>query len=181
MADKTITELPALSAYGDLAVIPIDSGVQTYKLTKSVLVTGIQENLQLPVAGFHAVVGGETWCTHATIAAALADAALTTGVHVLVVSDQTLATTIAANKAWWTFTAKPGVILTAGAATVGFTVSAARIRIEGFKFAGFTTAVSFTAGGEYGRVLNCNFATCTNNVSETGVTAFPLEIGSITE
>jgi hypothetical protein len=134
-------------------------------------------------SGFDAVVGAGSGCTHATLAAALADAALTTNVTVLLRDSQTLATTIAMSKAGWRIKARPGVTLTAGVATTAIAVTAANCVIEGLRFSGFATAVSFSAAADYGRVLNCNFATCTTEVDDSSATAgrYPLQVGNLSE
>jgi hypothetical protein len=179
MTDKTITELPAITSYGDAAVIPMDSGVQTFKCTKAELAQGLQKW----TAFYHAVCGSAAYCTHANLAAALADSLLTTGVRVLLTENQTLASSVAASKAKWLIEGLPGVTLTAGVATVGIAVTAASVTIRGLRFVGFATGISFSSAADYGRVQNCNFNTCTTEVDDTLATAgrLPMQTGNLTE
>ncbi len=165
MANKTITELPSITAYNDAALLPIDSGVQTYKMSKAIMAQGMQKW----AAFYDAVIGSADYCTHATLTAALADTALTTNVRVLLTASATLAATYAMSKAGWRVDALPGVTLTAGVATVAFTVTAARCQFKGIKFVGFTTGVLLSSGATYARIADCYFATTTTNVNDTAV------------
>ncbi len=132
---------------------------------------------------YDVVVGAGVGCTHATLAAALADASLTTNITVLLKDSATLAATITMTKAGWKIKARPGVTYTAGVATTAISVSAANCTIEGVRFSGFTTGVSLLSGGNYARILNCNFATTTTDVDVSGVTGAlgPVITGSIDE
>ncbi len=132
---------------------------------------------------YDVIVGAGVGCTHATFAAALADSALTTNVRVLLKDSATLAATIAMSKAGWQVTAAPGVTYTAGVATTAITVTDANCTIQGLRFSGFTIGIAFSTGGNYGRVLFCNFATTTTDVDTTGVAAAfqPAIVGSIDE
>ncbi len=165
MADKTITELPSITAYNDAAVIPVDSGVQTFKMSKAKMAQGMQKW----AAGYDAVVGSADYCTHANLAAALADAALTTNVRVLVTTSQTLAATIAMSKAGWRVFGLPGVTFTAGVATTAITVTAERCEIRGLKFSGFTTGVFLSTGGGYARIADNYFVSTVTSVDDSGV------------
>ncbi len=117
---------------------------------------------------YDAVIGAGVGCTHATLAAALADSALTDNISVYLKDSFTLAATVASStKAGWRIFGGPGATLTAGAGTVAFTITAAKWSIERIRFVGFATGVLFNTGGDYGRVINCNFNTTTTDVIDT--------------
>lgn len=131
--------------------------------------------------GFAAICGTEAYCTHADIASALADSAVAAGSRILVVTSETINTTLSMTKANVHLEFLPGVTLTNGSAGTGITVGAAGIRIKGGRFSGFTTAISISATFQYNFVTECRFATCTNEVTE--VDAAPVNVinNNITE
>ncbi len=138
---------------------------------------------------YDVTIGAGVDCTHATIAAALADSGVTTNLRVLL-RDAIVggATATSLTKAGWKIDAAPGVTFTKGVATTGLSVAAANIEIRGLRFVGFSVAldkpIAFTAAGDYGRVLHCNFATGGDiEVDDSSVTAGkkPIVLGCITE
>lgn len=137
----------------------------------------------LELSSFDIIVGASAYATHTTLAAALADAAYTTNKRVLLLDSATLASTITLNKAGWRIYAAPGVTYTAGAATKAFSVTAARCEIRSLRLSGFTTGIEFTSAGDYGRVADCYFASCTTEIDESTATAgrLPNYYGNITE
>lgn len=140
------------------------------------------------ISVYDVTIGAGEDCTHATLAAALADSDVGTNVRVLLrdnITGGASATTL--NKAGWKIDCRPGVTFTKGVATTGLSVAAANIEIRGLRFAGFSVsgdkAIAFTAAGDYGRVLFCNFNAADTEVDDTSVTAGkkPVVLGSITE
>jgi hypothetical protein len=135
------------------------------------------------------VVGNAAYCTHASLAAAVADSNVGTNVKVLLTQSVTLANSVVAlTKAGWQIEALPGVTYTAGGSTSALSCNASGIIIKLARFVGFTSAITFNSSGTYCRIKDCNFNTCTKGVdttsAPTGGTAgsqFPLEIGSIYE
>lgn len=125
---------------------------------------------------YDVTVGAGSDCTHATLAAAIADGAVGTNIRVLLrdnIAGGALA--ISLTKAGWKIYARPGVTLAKGSATTGISAAAANIEINGLRFTGFTVsgdkAIAFTSAGDYGRVLNCNFLLADTEVDDTAVTA----------
>lgn len=112
-----------------------------------------------------AMVGNLTtypFATHATLAAAVADATMGTNARVLLIDSQTISTTVALTKAGWKVRALPGVVYTdvGGGTPAGSCLScqADDIEIESLKLVGFlTSGIIFTAAGTYGRVWRCRF------------------------
>lgn len=134
-------------------------------------------------ASHDVVVGAGANCTHATLAAAVADAAVTTNVKVLIQDSVTLAATVNLTKAGWQIEFAPGVTYTAGAATIGFSLQASGIEVRRARFSGFATAIVCTSGWTYGRALFNNFASCTTEVDDSLAPAGqkPVVLGNITE
>ncbi len=137
---------------------------------------------------YDVVIGAGDDCTHATIAAAIADGDVGTNVRVLLrdaITGGASATSL--TKAGWKIDCRPGVTFTKGVATTGLSIAAANVEVRGLRFAGFSTggdkAITFTAAGDYGRVLFCNFSSCDTEVDDASVTGGrkPIVLGSITE
>lgn len=98
------------------------------------------------LAGFDAIVGAESYATDATIAAAITR--LSAGARILVLDSFALAAPIAMSKANMELVLKPGVIISAGVATTGFTISAAGCMIRGGKISGFSSfGIDVGSGG----------------------------------
>ncbi len=137
---------------------------------------------------YDVVVGAGDDCTHATLEAAVADSAVGTNIRVLLreaITGGAAATSL--TKAGWKIDCRPGVTFTKGVATTGLSIEAANIEVKGLRFAGFSTsgdkAIAFSAAGDYGRVLFCNFNAADTEVDDASVTAGrkPIVLGSITE
>jgi len=133
------------------------------------------------------VVGSAPYCTHATLAAAVADSAVGTNVLVVLTEDYTVNSTINLTKAGWRIRALPGVTYTKGSAGTGISCQAARIEIERLKLSGFSTAgnkaITGTSAWQYGRVLFCNFLNCDTEVDDSSVAGGkkPVTLGNISE
>lgn len=131
--------------------------------------------------GYAAIVGSAAYCTHADLAAALADAAVAAGSKILVTASETLNTTLTMSKINYQIDFLPGVTLTNGTAGTGITVAAGGCRIKGGRFSGFTTAISISATFQYNFITECRFASCTNEVTEVDGTPNNLIFANITE
>jgi hypothetical protein len=137
--------------------------------------------LGLAASGWTAIVGALDYCTHANLAAALADSAVPAGSRILVVSNQTLAATISVTKANMYIEFAPGVTLTAGVATTGITLGAAGNRIQGARLSGFTNGISITNTFNNNFIMGCRFASCTNEVVDNNTTPNNVVLGNISE
>lgn len=127
--------------------------------------------------GYDVVVGGAgvNGATHATLAAAVADAAVTTNKRVLLADSQAIAP-VALTKAGWRIDALPGVTYTKGSGTTGLTMQAANLELRGLRMAGYTVAgnkaITSTAAWVYGRVYDCAFAVGTDtDIDDSAVPA----------
>ncbi len=133
------------------------------------------------------VVGSAAYCTHATLAAAVADGGVGTNINVLLTESQTIATTVSLTKAGWHISALPGVTLTKSGAVTGLSCEADGIHLVGIRFSGWSSggdrAVYCTAAWTYGRVLFCNFLNCGTEVDDGPAPAGkkPITLGNITE
>lgn len=137
---------------------------------------------------YDAVVGSGDDCTHATLEAVVADAAITANAVILINESITGgAVPISLTKAGWRIYARPGVTLTKGSATAGLSVEASGVELHGLRFAAFDTsgdkAVTFAVTGTYGRVVNCNFLDCDTEIDDASVVGGkkPVATGNITE
>ena len=133
------------------------------------------------IGSYDAVIGSLPYCTHATLAAAVADASLGAGSRVLIVSDATLNATVTLNKANWLIEFAPGVSYTNGTAGTGLDIAAGGIRIRGGRFVGFTIAVNIGATFQYNFITECRFNTCTAEVEEDDATPVNFYATNITE
>lgn len=89
------------------------------------------------LAGFDGIVGAAAYATDATIAAAITR--LSAGARILVLDSFALGAAVVMSKANMEIVLKPGVIISAGAATTGFSITAAGCMIRGGKISGFGT------------------------------------------
>lgn len=110
---------------------------------------------------YDVICGSQPFCTHANIAAAVSDSNMGTNLNVLIASNDSSAPIF--NKNGWRMYSLPGVTITGG---WGVT-SAANIWIVGCRFSGLNPAITFTSAASYGKVLFCNFASCTTDISDS--------------
>lgn len=181
-----VAEWDSATTYYSGSIATTATGIQYVSLVDTNVGNALTDRTKwLPVNGWDAVVGTGGGCSHANLAAVVADVQLSTvnGVNVLLTANETIAATLVPESAWYLKAIRPGITLTAGAASTCFTAQNPNMVFDGVRFSGFTTAIAFASGGDYGRVLNCNFHTCTNTVTFSGVTAgkYPLEVGNISE
>lgn len=142
---------------------------------------GTLDLLKVANIKYVATVGAGAGCSHATIAAALADVNVPAGSTILVVDSVTLNTTVQISKNDITLEFLNGVTYTNGTAGTGIRVSATGARIKGGRFSGFTTAISVDAAQNYNFVQGCRFAGCTNDVTELDAAPINSINGNISE
>lgn len=132
--------------------------------------------------GYSAIVGSAPYCTHADLAAALADAAVTAGSKILVVSNQTINTSaISIAKANLQIEFMPGVTFTNGSAGTGLAIAAGGVRIKGGRFSGFTIAISIGATFQFNFITECRFVSCASEVVEVDSAPVNVVANNITE
>ncbi len=133
------------------------------------------------------IVGAGIFCTHATLAAAVADSAVGTNVRVLLTDSQNITSTVHLTKAGWRIEGLPGVTYTKSGTITGISCEAANIEIRNMRFAAWSSggdkAISGTSAWQYGRVLFCNFNNCDTEVDTASTTPgkMPTTLGNITE
>lgn len=133
------------------------------------------------------IVGAADYCTHATLAAAVADAGVGTNVRVLLAESQNISSTIHLTKAGWAIECLPGVTYTKSGVATCISVEAEGVTIKGLRFAAWSTggdkAVTGTSAWAYGRVLFCNFSACDTEIDDSSATAGkkPVALGNVTE
>lgn len=133
------------------------------------------------------LVGAAAYCTHATLAAAVADSGVGTNVQVILTDSQSISSIIHLTKAGWSIQALPGVTYTKSGIATGISVEANGITIQGLRMVGWSTAgdkaITGTTAWTYGRVLFCNFSNCDTEIYADGTVAGkqPVTLGNITE
>lgn len=146
------------------ARIAADSAEAT---TRGTADTALQNKI---LSVYDAIVGAASYCTDTTIAAAITR--VSAGARILVLDSFALATTVTVSKANLEIHLKPGVIISAGVATTGFTVSASGLRLHGGKISGFTTAVDIGASGARTMTRDIWFSGNTTDIND------PNDLGS---
>lgn len=129
--------------------------------TRAATDTALLNKLQ---AAFDAIVGAAAYATDATMAAAITR--LSAGARILVLDSFALAAPVVMSKANMEIVLKPGVIISAGAATTGFTISAAGCIIRGGKISGFTNGIDVGASGAQFMARDIWFASNTTEVND---------------
>ena len=150
----------------------LDEWIDYFETETDALIAG---NLDYDV-----IVGAAAGATHATLAAAVADGTLATGVKVLILdSVGSLGTTIQLTKNQWEIHFKPGVTYTDGGAGTGIQISADNCKIIGGRFTGFTTAFTIDAGSDYNMLRDMWFSGNTTEINDLASTSSIA--GTITE
>lgn len=130
---------------------------------------------------FGAIVGSTTGCTHATIAAVVADVSVASGSRVLITESLTINATIAITKALF-LDFQPGISYTKGSAGTCITLGVAGCRVRGARFVNFTTAaIEILSTFNYNFVTECRFSSCTLEVLESDATPNNMIFANITE
>lgn len=133
------------------------------------------------------VVGSAAYCTHATLAAAVADSGVGTNINVLLTENYSVTSTIHLTKAGWHISAVPGITYTKSGTSTGISCEANDIQIIGLRFSSWSTggdkAITCTSAWTYGRVLFCNFFGCDTEVDDSSAQAgkLPVTLGNISE
>ncbi len=120
---------------------------------------------------YNAFVGSQPWCTHATIAAALA--AISAGQSVYVTESQVMNATVNWNKANTRLHFAPGAVISKGTALVGINVQVVGVEIHGGKMSGFSTAgdkaIQFQAAASAGKVWGVRFSSNDTDIDDSAV------------
>lgn len=138
-------------------------------------------------AAYDIVVGSGPFCTHATLAAAVADSATVANARVLLTSDFAITSVINLTKARWHIDALPNVTYSKSGSANGISCQADGIEISRLRFTGFSTAgnkaITGNASWTYGRVLFCNFNSCDTEIDDSNSPAGkkPVALGNISE
>jgi hypothetical protein len=114
---------------------------------------------------YAAIVGSTADCTHANLAAALADSAVPAGSKILQKVSETAATRYSVSKSDIRIECMPGVSFSKNGDTVCFEVSGARFKLTDGRILGFT------ASGDNASILSTSFGVGTDTeVDDTAVT-----------
>lgn len=139
---------------------------------------------QAKPAGYDAVVGSSAFCTHDTLAAAIA--AASAGWKILVTENQTLSSTVTISGLNnIEIHAKPGVTFSKGSSNaLGIDIdNCDGCRLMGLRFADFSTAgdkaLRIKANSDYNFVRDCRFNSCDTEIDDLSSTSSIL--GNITE
>ena len=128
------------------------------------------------------IAGTAPYCTHSSLAVAAADGNYGDNQNVLIATTDSSSTTINLTRNGWRIYSLPGVSFTSSGGAGGLNISGANVWVFGCRLAGFTTALTFTSGSSYGKVMFCNFqgnTTDINDSSPAGKKVVP--IGNIDE
>lgn len=129
--------------------------------------TGISPTINQSALVYQAYVGSEAGCTHATLAAALADSGIVTGSRIFVRDAVSLATVVQVSKNDIEIVFHPTAVYTAGGAASGIQISATGVRVKNGRFVNFATAgVLIDAGSDFSTVENCRFKGCTADITD---------------
>jgi hypothetical protein len=124
---------------------------------------------------YKAYVGGVSGTSHATLADALADVAVTAGDRIFVVSSESINSTIQITKNNIEIHFKSGVTFSKGSASTGLQISADGVKIVGGRFTGFNgggdEAILIDAGSDYTMLRDMRFANNTTDVDDLASTS----------
>lgn len=128
---------------------------------------------------YQKIVGSASGCTHSTIQAALDDASA--GDRILVLDSFDVGTTLVIDIDNLLIESGSGVSLTDDGAGTCFNIQAEGIRINGFRFVDFTTAIDIDSTYQYNFITGCRFNNVTNEVVEDDAAPNNVIMGNITE
>ena len=129
---------------------------------------------------YRAIVGSSAVCTHATLAAALADASVVPGDKILVLEDLTVNTTVQVTKNFIEIEFHKRASFIKGTATTGIQISALNCKITGGRFQNWTTAAILIDAGSKNCMLR-DITFVTNTVEVTDNSTNTSIVGCITE
>jgi hypothetical protein len=117
------------------------------------------------------VVGNQKWCTHATLAEALADAVA--GDYLRVTESETVNTTISSALDDITIEFDPGVIFSKGSATTGFAFSGDGVKFINGKVSEFSTAsdIAIDLTGDFCSIQHTRFVNNDTDIDDTNATS----------
>jgi hypothetical protein len=123
------------------------------------------------VEGYDAIVGSGSHCTHSSLAEAIADAAILSGMKIKIENNETISTPVDITKTNLILDFLGGVTLTkGGAATEALKLNAAGIRVNGGRFSGFSgggdRGIRVMSGANYAILIGQRFASCTVDVQD---------------
>lgn len=178
MAQKTIIQLQETLSLPLNGVIPVDDGIQTYRITVSNFVKSLH---RAAFGVWHAIVGSADYCTHATLSAALADSNVLAGSRIIILESDSLSSPVTIAKDNLLIEGAPGVTLTDSGASTGLVINAIGIRIRSLKFSDFSSAIQINDGNNYNFITECRFNNCSVDVEDQNSAANNLIFGNITE
>lgn len=113
--------------------------------------------------------GAESFKTHSTIATGLA--AASTGDRILVLTGETLNTTVTLSLSEIEIQFYPGVTYTKGTASTGFLISGNRNKLIGGRFLDFSTGgdIGISVTGNYNRLNDLSFNNCDTMINDAGL------------
>lgn len=124
---------------------------------------------------YQAIVGSLPGCTHATLAAALADVLVVAGSKILVVESAAISAIIQVTKNDVEIEFHPRVTYSKASAATAIQVSADGVRITGGRFTGFIAggnkAILIDAGSDYTMVRDSRFANNTLDIDDLASTS----------
>lgn len=163
---------------GSLAVPATPTGYLKLAEMTVTAVTGIanqaaiaDKRARFAAEGYDAIVGTGTHCTHATLADAIADAAILSGMKIKIENNETISTAVDITKTNLILDFLGGVTFTKGAsATEALKINAAGIRVNGGRFAAFSgggdRGIRVMSGANYAILIGQRFNSCTLDVQE---------------
>jgi hypothetical protein len=126
--------------------------------------------------GYDAIVGSSAHCSHSSLADALADASIVSGMKIRIEGNETISTAVDVAKTNLQLDFMPGVTFSkGGSATEALKLNADGIRVNGGRFSGFSgggdRGVRVMSGADYCILIGQRFASCTVDVQEDSGTA----------
>jgi hypothetical protein len=163
---------------GSLAVPATPTGYMKLAELAVTAVTGLSgasavtdKRAHFPVEGYDAVVGTSAHCTHSSLAEAVADAAILSGMRIKIENNETISTAVDITKTNLILDFLGGVTFTkGGSATEALKLNAAGIRVNGGRFSGFSgggdRGIRVMSGANYAILLGQRFNSCTLDVQD---------------
>lgn len=126
--------------------------------------------------GYDATIGSSGYCSHATLAEALADPNIVSGMKIRIEGSETISTPVSITQSNLQLDFMPGVTFTrGGAATEALTLVGDGIRINGGRFASFSSGgdrgINISVGADYAICIGQRFNNCTADFLESSGTA----------
>jgi hypothetical protein len=134
------------------------------------------KRIRFAMEGYDAIVGSNAYCSHSTLAEAIADSNVLSGMKIKIEGSETISTPVDITKTNLILDFMGGVTFTkGGAATEALKLNADGIRINGGRFAGFSgggdRGIRVMSGADYAILIGQRFNNCTVDVQEDSGTA----------